>query len=148
MRIVHGRVSKTNLPDYAEEARERKIQEKKNNYQNAVEFRLSGYQFGKDTPENYKKYEDKIKKNLLRYYVTQSHNPKYDTKYYADNSLDYLDNKAVANVLQLQPLSVEPRYTYNPETYKRDKLLKPYLNANGKPFKPHYITKNGKRFRI
>ena len=46
MRIVHGRVSKTNLPDYAEEARERKIQEKKNNYQNAVEFRLSGYQFG------------------------------------------------------------------------------------------------------
>jgi hypothetical protein len=146
MRIVRGRVSLTNLPNYAEETRERKIQEKKNAYQNAVEFRLSGYQYGNDTPENYKKNEDRIKKNLLRYYVTQS--PEYDTRHYTDNSLDYLDNKAVANVLQLHPLSVEPRYGYNPETHKRDKLLKPYLTANGKPFKPHYITKNGKRFRI
>lgn len=147
MRIVHGRVSLTNLPDYAEEARERKIQEKKDSYVREVAFRLSGYQFGKDTPENYKKYEDKIKKNLLRYYVTQSAVPPLDNEYYTKNSLDYLDNKAVAKVLELQPVPTEPRYYYNPKTHKRDILAPPYVNEHGKPIKP-FITKKGKRFRI
>jgi|LWDU01.1.fsa_nt_gi hypothetical protein len=146
-RFVRGRVSKTSLPDYAEEARERKIQSKKNAYQSEVQFRLSGYQGGKDTPENYKKYEDRIKKNLLRYYVTQSAIPPLDNEYYTKNSLDYLENKAVAKVLELHPVPTEPRYYYNPKTHKRDILAPPYVNANGKPFKP-FITKNGKRFRV
>jgi len=146
MRIVRGRVSLTSLPDYAEEAKERKIQGKMNAYQSEVAFRLSGYQGGKDTPENYKKYEDKIKKNLLRYYTTQS--PEYDTTYYTDRSLDNLEKKALAKVLELHPVPTEPRYAYNPETHKRDILLKPYVGSNGKPLKPHFITKNGKRIRI
>ncbi len=126
-RFVRGRVSLTNLPDYADEARQQKLKAKENDLYAVVHNRIVGY------PNN--EYETKLRKNIDRYYKNEV-------------DVDQAERRAVSKALSyLKPLSLEPEFDYNPKTHKRDIPSPPYLNSNGKQFKP-FITKNGKRFRI
>ena len=127
MRIVHGRVSKTNLPDYADKRRRRKLKEKAGALHDTVHNRLVGF------PND--EYEKNLRKNINTYYKNEI-------------NVDDAERKAVSSVLgYFQPIpEYEPRYY----TKNGVKILanKPFLNSDGKPFKQQFITKNGKRFRI
>lgn len=128
MRFVRGRVSLTNSPDYADTARRKKLKQKQQSLYSVVQNRIVGY------PDN--EYETKLRKNIKRYYD-------------GEVDVDQAERNAVQHALgYMHPVpDYEPRYRTDFNTLKKTLINKPILNSNGEPFKPHYITKNGKRFR-
>ena len=127
MRIVRGRVSKTNLPDYADEARTRKLKEKENMLSAIVYRRIIGY------PND--EYETKLRKNIQKYYEREI-------------NVDQAERSAVQNALRdLSPVpEYEPRYMH--QNGKRVLVNPLPFDKTKNITKLHYITKNGKRFRI